>query len=75
MTVEARQKVKSGSWFFGSLICFIIGLININVERRREEAVYKKYLGKDYVIDEFDKEKYSLIISNHVSWLVSFNLR
>jgi hypothetical protein len=33
-----------------------------------EKNIYKKYLGESYCIE--DHKKYSLIISNHVSWTV-----
>jgi hypothetical protein len=33
-----------------------------------KKGIYKKYLGEDYKIEK--NTKYSLIISNHISWSV-----
>jgi 1-acyl-sn-glycerol-3-phosphate acyltransferase len=50
--------------FFSSLGLLVAGLIP-EEKKGRYDHIYTKYLGKDY---EITYDKYSAIISNHVSW-------
>lgn len=54
-------------------VYFVIKSLGIFYKTKNYEdakGIYKKYLGEDYEIEK--NMKYSLIISNHLSWIVRF---
>jgi len=53
------------------LILLFFGIYYRVTPYKDEKGIYKKYLGSDYNI--YDNKKYSLLISNHVSWTVSLS--
>ena len=61
-----RFKVKLGANIFIGLCIFFLGM-NVNREIIQRDEIYKKYLGESYRFSR--EEKFSLIISNHVSWI------
>jgi hypothetical protein len=66
--LEKNRKVfEKVLGFFTFQVLFFLG-VKKNVSRNMAEKVYKKYFGENYNFT-FD-EKYSLIISNHTSWVV-----
>jgi hypothetical protein len=46
----------------------ILGIYYKVIYYEDNKLIYKKYLGEDYQIEK--NSKYSLIISNHISWSV-----
>lgn len=61
---EHRKKIKNAITFWSWLFLLANG-VRIGKKFPEYEKVYKKYLGEDY---NFENDKYSLIISNHIGF-------
>ena len=61
---EERKKMKKTVSFWSWIFLFMNGVI-IKNKYPEYKDVYKKYLGEDY---DFNDDKYSLIISNHIGF-------
>ena len=59
-----RQKMKKAISFWSWLFLFMNGVI-IKKKNTEYQDIYKKYIGEDY---DFNYDKYSLIISNHIGF-------
>ena len=61
---EQRKKMKKAISFWSWIFLFMNGVI-VKHKFPEYKDVYKKYLGEDY---DFNDNKYSLIISNHIGF-------
>jgi 1-acyl-sn-glycerol-3-phosphate acyltransferase len=68
ISTNKRKFVKFALNFYTNLCFIILGIIR-KEQRKSFPEIYKKYLGSDHNSNTNFDNNYSLIISNHVSWV------